>query len=209
MTWQELLQWAIDKWVKKPPKPPAPPPPIEPPAPPPPIPPEPPPPVEPPEPPPPEPPPPGPPPPVLSDMVAPDGRTVRLLHGRGQEVASWPVAVQLSHVRTGETSQHLEYDTKAAIQRWSVIDGVYGNPWVIRWTGTEWVGATWEWLRPSQQTKGVHRGGDHGLAAHTKKSEFANWAPADGEWVGWFVSSMARDGRRNGNSRTNVVWQRW
>lgn len=214
MTWQEFVRWLIETYVKKPPKPrppepPAPPPP-SPPAPEPPEVPEPtPPPVE-PLPPPTEPPAPPPPPPIAG-IVTPSGRPVQLLHGKGQEVATWPVTVRLLGVTTGETAQTLRYETDLAKKLWpATADNLYANPWIIRVRpdGTA-VAATWEWLRPGQTTKAVARAGDAGLAAHTKKPEFAGWVPQPGEWVGWFISSLCRDSRRNGNSRTNVVWQRW
>ena len=85
-----------------------------------------------------------------------------------------------------------------------------GNPWVFANIGGQWYGATFEWLRPGQQCKAVvTRAGRDGLGAHTKSPPMTSWEPQSGEFVGFAMSTRARDGGRTSNERSNIVLKRW
>jgi hypothetical protein len=87
---------------------------------------------------------------------------------------------------------------------WPAINDVNANLWIIGKIDGKWHGGTFDWLRPGGCTKDRKAVGASAL--HGKMS---NWNPADGEKVYFLVTTLARDGRRNGNERTNIVEAVW
>ena len=80
--------------------------------------------------------------------------------------------------------------------------------------GGTWYAATYEWLRPGQTCKSIGVPNDYpntarALGPHIKRSPLSSWVPKKGETVYFFVSTFARDGRRNGNQRSNMVKVVW
>lgn len=132
-----------------------------------------------------------------------DPASVRWLH---TNVSTWPIASELTRV-TMRDSQVCLYHSQAG--RWPVRDGVEGNPWVFARFGGIWHAATYEWLRPGQVCKGVTRSGERSIGRHTKRPPFPEWVPASGEDVGWMVSGLARDAKRNIQARTQIVLTTW
>ena len=81
-----------------------------------------------------------------------------------------------------------------------------GNPWVFAQIGGQWYGATYEWLRPGQECKGVTQ---TNIGPHTKQSPLSSWVPQSGETVGFAMATRSRDNKRTSNERTNVVLVTW
>jgi len=134
-------------------------------------------------------------------------------------VSTWAQTAVLSPVtfksrvqngKTGVGTIYLPYD-KANV--WPVPAGsaVVGNPWVVAFVNNKWYTATWEWLKKGQVSKagdGIFLW-DEEIGDHTKKSPLETWDPKPGEWVGFFVSGLARDSKRNVLERSNLVWIQW
>lgn len=97
-----------------------------------------------------------------------------------------------------------------------------GNVWVVGQVNDRWYAACAEWIKPGQTCKrftaqiGPPSEDNWGIGPHTKKAPLASWSPKSGEWVGWMVSTRARDGKRSLNAqlepvleRSQVFWTRW
>jgi len=123
--------------------------------------------------------------------------SINYLHAN---VSGWPITSSLS-VSIGGTV-NLNYN-KANV--WPARNGVNANPWIIVNLDGRWTAATFEWLRPGQTSKpaSVVEG------SHIKKAPLNNFRPRSGETYGWMVTSLARDGTRTVNERTNIVLARW
>ena len=84
---------------------------------------------------------------------------------------------------------------------------VEGNPWIFAKVGGRWYAATYEWLRPGQECKGISAGN---IGAHIKKSPLSSWRPSSGDQVGLMVSTPARFGPQGSRKeRSNVVLVTW
>jgi hypothetical protein len=122
-------------------------------------------------------------------------------------VSKWPITSKLTDVQIGAGSITLEH-TKSG--QWPVLQGdgapVEGNPWIFVNRGGRWYGATYEWLRPGQETKSIDAGN---IGPHIKKEPLASWRPEPGELVGFMVSTPARTDERTVSERSNVVTVRW
>ena len=97
--------------------------------------------------------------------------------------------------------------TKA--NEWPALDVppmLYGNPWVFVRIDGRWLAATFEWMRPGQECKGVTR---LNIGPHTKQSPLSTWVPTSGETVGFAMSTPARSNLRTSNERSNIVLVRW
>jgi hypothetical protein len=97
----------------------------------------------------------------------------------------------------------LDYD-KAKV--WRDVEGVNANPWILVKYNGQWYAATWEWLRTGQTLKDM---GGKSWGGHIKREPLSSWEPKSGETYGLMVSTMARDARRNGKERSQVVWVKW
>ncbi len=131
-----------------------------------------------------------------SDAISPG--SIRYLHA---DVSSWPVTSSLS-VSIGGGTVSMPYD-KANV--WPAVGGLNANPWIIVNVDGQWTAGTFEWFRKGQTSKPmkVVEGG------HIKVAPLNNFRPVSGETYGWMVSSLARDGKRTVNERTNIVMARW
>ena len=89
---------------------------------------------------------------------------------------------------------------------WPVKDGLEGNPWIFVNMNGKWYGATFEWLAPGQQCKGIHAGN---IGEHIGRSPLSSWRPRSGELVGLMVSARARFQADTVRERSNVVMVRW
>ena len=84
---------------------------------------------------------------------------------------------------------------------------VEGNPWVFAKVDGRWYAATYEWLRPGQECKGISASN---IGAHIKVSPLSRWTPQSGETIGLMVSTPARVGPQGPrHERSNVVRVRW
>lgn len=140
--------------------------------------------------------------PGIIDQI--DLSKVNWLHA---DASTWKVTSQLTGVSIGKDSITLDH-SKAG--KWPVYNfngtAVEGNPWVFVNRGGTWYAATYEWLRPGQTEKGV-TGAD--IGKNIKVEPLASWQPQPGERVGFMVSTIARNGDRTSNERTNVVMATW
>lgn len=133
---------------------------------------------------------------VAGDAIP--ANSIRYLHA---DVSGWPVTSSLS-VSIGGGSVNMPYD-KANV--WPARGGVNANPWIIVNVDGQWTAATFEWLRTGQTSKPTKVvAGDH-----IKKPPLNNFRPQSGVSYGWMVSSLARDGTRTVNERTNIVMATW
>ena len=124
----------------------------------------------------------------------------RFLH---TDVRNWPVTTTLKALQEGGKIL-LDYDKHKI---WKNVDGLNANPWVIvKWTDGNWYAATWEWLRFGQTSKSMV---GKSWGEHIKQKPLNNWEPVKGERVGFFVSGLARDKRRNNKERSTVHWVVW
>lgn len=127
----------------------------------------------------------------------------------GADIRQWPVTTKLS-AGVSKNTVTLNYD-KAGV--WPNVgkkatDGgpITANAWVIANINGTWRAATWEWLRPGQQSKAARSvAGDH-----VKKGSWGSgWRPKSGETVYMAVSGLCRDNTRNVAERSQfqkVVW---
>lgn len=79
---------------------------------------------------------------------------------------------------------------------WPSSGGVNGNCWLVYEKGGAWFAATFDYLRPNQETKEV-------------QPAARDWGIGSGDRVGAFVSTLARDSRRNGDERSQIFWFTW
>lgn len=140
--------------------------------------------------------------PGLVDQL--DLSVVNWLHA---DASTWKVTSQLTGVKIDSDSITLDH-TKSG--KWPVYNfngtAVEGNPWVFVNRGGTWYAATYEWLRPGQTEKGVTAAD---IGKNIKVEPLASWRPQPGEQVGFMVSTIARNGDRTANERTNVVMTTW
>lgn len=144
-----------------------------------------------------------------------DLSTVTIVKGALQ-VAQWPKTSTLTEVTVTEDTM-CTYHSKSGV--WPSVQFfddpatlVEGNQWVFARINGQWFGGAAEWMRPSQQCKGVP-------AASVGAEEFYNdneeplhsWYPAHGELVGVMVSTPARayPAMATLDERSNVVLVAW
>ncbi len=108
-------------------------------------------------------------------------------------VGGWPITTLMRSVSVSDGKITMVYDDVS----WpaSGDPSVNGNCWLVLDRGG-WEAKTFDWLRPNQETKDVSE------AAHERGIR-------GGERVGVFVSTLARDKRRNGDERSNIYWITW
>jgi hypothetical protein len=109
------------------------------------------------------------------------------------DVGSWPITTIMRSVSVSGGKITMVYDDV----NWKASGdpSVNGNCWLVLDRGG-WEAKTFDWLRPNQETKDVSE------AAHERGIR-------SGEKVGVFVSTLARDSRRNGDERSNIYWITW
>lgn len=148
---------------------------------------------------------PNPPPPPPSDTE--DGERLledaRITPYDAQNILAWSITADLHGLLVEPGKIRMEHDKHDVWPLEEVFDGlVYGNCWVI---AQGWA-ATFDWFQRATYTK--YLSGED-LAGHIKAGGLDEWAPALGEQVGIFVSTLARHGHRTINERSNVVVVRW
>ena len=142
--------------------------------------------------------------------------TVQFLH---TNVSGWPVTSEITRVEIREQLICM-FHTKANV--WPGIDipasggsgPLYGNPWVFVNIGGTFYAGTFEWMRPGQQCKDLSPGEYGGnladrMGPHIKVEPLGSWKPKKGEIIGLMYSTLARDGNRTLNERSNVVLVEW
>ena len=85
---------------------------------------------------------------------------------------------------------------------------IEGNPWIFAFINGRWYGATWDWLRPGQECKGI-TAEEFGRDQIRISPMDASWTPQAGETVGFMMSTIARTSLRAGEERSNVVLVTW
>lgn len=108
-------------------------------------------------------------------------------------VGGWPITTIMRSVTVGGGKITMVYDDV----NWksSGDPAVNGNCWLVLDRGG-WEASTFDYLRPNQETKEVSE-------AASKRGI------RSGETVGVFVSTLARDDRRNGDERSQIYWLTW
>ena len=115
-----------------------------------------------------------------------------------KDVSGWPITTTLSAAVSKSGTVTLSYD-KARV--WPEVDGAVANPWVFVQLDGQWYAATWEWLRPGQQSKDM---GGKSWGGHIKRPPLSAWEPKSGERVFMMVSGLARSGTKNVQERSNL-----
>lgn len=126
------------------------------------------------------------------------GKDIKWLHTA--EVADWKQTVDF-WVDVDKKFVHLKYKDVS----WKAVSGLMGNLWVLVKKDDMWYGGTCEWLKKNQKVKEKKCvNGDH-----IKRKPLDKWVPGLGEEIGFFISGLARDAKRNVKERSNVVWVKW
>lgn len=116
--------------------------------------------------------------------------------GTTVDVSGWRQTATLDASVSG-SKVYLNYD-KANV--WPGVDGVNANAWVFfTFNGRKYAG-TFDYMRPGQTTKSAN------FLIPVGGSE---WRPSSGERVGFMVTGLCRDSRRNVSERSNVDWVIW
>ena len=127
-----------------------------------------------------------------------------------RDVLAWPVNVDLGPVTiSGGGRVTLPYSVEQAkAAGWQIIDGLWGNPWVlVPWTDGKTYAATWEFLKTGQTVKNMK---GKSWAEHINHGPLNRWEPKSGETYGWMVSALARRPKcAERPSRSNVRWAVW
>lgn len=128
-----------------------------------------------------------------SDRVPEDFDGVVWMH---HNVSDWPETATLdASVSSGRVI--LDYD-KA--DEWPGVQNVNASCWVFFIWDEVWHASTFDYLRPGQTTKGD---------GFYIPIDGTRYQPSSGEWVGFMVSGLARDHRRNVEERSNVDMVLW
>ena len=113
------------------------------------------------------------------------------------DISGWAetatVAVSLS-----SSSVTLDSDKKSV---WPDKQDVNACAWVVFQVDGTWYAATFDYMRPGQTTKQIG-----GLEI---KGPGLRWKPSSGEKVGFIISGLARDSRRNVSERSPVYFETW
>lgn len=131
---------------------------------------------------------------AADSVGAPEGFSVETTTFRDDGgVGGWPITTVMRSVSVSGGQINMVYDDVD----WpaSGSPAVNGNCWLVIERGG-WEARTFDFLRPNQETKDVAE------AAHL-------FGIRGGERVGVFVSTLARDARRNGDERSQIFWITW
>jgi hypothetical protein len=128
----------------------------------------------------------------IDESHAPDSFSVAACDFRDDgDVGGWPITTLMRSVKFGSGKITMVYDDVS----WPVKGDVNGNCWLVFQDGGGWAASTFDYLRPNQETKEQPSGSSRGIHS--------------GDRVGVFVSTLARDDRRNGDQRSNIYWVTW
>jgi hypothetical protein len=86
--------------------------------------------------------------------------------------------------------------------RWPVKDGLEASPWIFVNLNGRWHAASYEWLAPGQNGKGIHAGN---IGEHIGRPPLASWRPRSGELVAPMVSARARFRPDTVQERSDIV----
>ena len=112
------------------------------------------------------------------------------------DVSGWAQTATLN-ASVGGGSVNLNYD-KARV--WPGIDNVNANAWVFfTYKGGNYA-STFDYMRPGQTRKSAN---------FQIPMDGGTWRPSSGETVGFMVSGLCRDSRRNVSERSNVDFVTW
>lgn len=139
--------------------------------------------------------------PVKEEPVAPviHNAPIDIQYLHTADVKDWKVVTPLNVTLT---DKYIQLDYTAS---WKPKGDVAGNLWLIVQHDGRWIASTCEWLREGQKLKQKKCvSGDH-----IKREPLKDYAPVKGEKIGFFVSTLARDSRRNGNERSEIAWVTW
>lgn len=129
-----------------------------------------------------------------------------------QDIAGWPVAVDLDHVEVMWNRIRFPYSPTG---EWPLYDGsVVGNLWFMAELNGQWHAGTVDWLRPHQKDKTLdvpleHETTAEALPTFIKAGPLGSYVPKKGDKCGMFVSSIARNGRTTVDERSNVILLDW
>jgi hypothetical protein len=135
------------------------------------------------------------------------------------DVSTWEENSRITEVNITPTEVGI-YHTKAG--EWPVSRSVFppdaeypdgapieGNAWIFAFVNGRWHGATWEWLRPGQQSKSV-KAWEFGEDQIRRSPLDISWMPRSGDRVGFMMSTIARTNlRASQNYRTQVFMTTW
>ena len=107
-------------------------------------------------------------------------------------VGGWPITTTMRSVSVGGGMITMNYDDVD----WPRSGDVNGNCWYVYESGGQWYASTFDFLKPNQETKEAQPGA-------------SNRGIGSGDRVGVFVSTLARDSRRNGDERSQIYWITW
>lgn len=112
------------------------------------------------------------------------------------DVSTWK---QTAKLNASVTSSKVILDYNKA-NVWPAVEGVNASAWVIFTFNGKVYASTFDYLRPGQTSKArdfyITVGG-------------TRWQPSAGEKVGFMVSGLARDSRRNVYERSNLDYVTW
>jgi hypothetical protein len=127
------------------------------------------------------------------DSVPSDFAGVVWMH---HNVSGWD---ETAHLDAGVSGSRVILDYDKA-DEWPAVQNVVASAWVFFVYDGVWHASTFDYMRPGQTTKGagfyIPIGGQ-------------NWRPSSGESIGFMVSGLARDHRRNVSERSNVDMVVW
>lgn len=129
------------------------------------------------------------------------------IHRDAEDIGAWPITSTITEAVVTDDRVRLDH-TMAG--RWPVVayEGIVveGCVWTIAPHGDGWRAATWDRLRPGQTEKTMGRDEyQQGYALN-----LPGWVPANGDVVGYLVSTPARmDERGPVNERSGIVWVRF
>ena len=112
------------------------------------------------------------------------------------DVSAWKQTAKLGASVTSDKVV-LDYDK---VRVWPAVENVNASAWVIFTLNGKVYASTFDYLRPGQTAKErnfyIPVGG-------------TRWQPSSGEKVGFMVSGLARDSRRNVYERSNLDYTTW
>ncbi len=130
---------------------------------------------------------------------------VRYLH---RNIAAWPITSTVTNV-TIRGNGICVYHTGAGTFPTSKLGNpgeeidVEGNVWVFAEFGSQWYGATWDYMRPGQQCKSENTD-SLGVDQIRIPPMDHTWKPKSGDTLCFAVSARARDHVQAGRERTNI-----
>ncbi len=124
-----------------------------------------------------------------------------------QDISNWRETAKLNANVTGATIQLTNNNNwPIANQRATNGGPLVGNVWVVAKIDGTWYAATWDWMRPGQQSKARS---DLTGPGHLQREPLRSWVPKSGESVGFILSTPARSSERTTNEKTNISWVVW